>query len=562
MRILLAFVLALTGVAGRAADQGVPPQNPPRDLARSAATGTASISGRLVVLGAAPAIPIRRARVSLTGDTLTTPRVTDTDTDGRYRFDALPAGSYRLTAEKPGYVTLEYGARRPFSRPGPIALKDGQAMSATFGLPRGAAVEGRLTNDAGEPAANMIVSAVRLGYGPEGRRPVHVRQARTDDLGRFRVHSLPPGDYSIEAILDPRAMLNRPPPAPGEPSGYARTYYPGTPRAQEARTSRLNMGQEVGNLDFAMTSVPVAQVSVQVLDSTGKPATTASARLQRVGGPPGEIPGFSDPRTPGAATFRYVPPGEYWLMGGTASEPGAPPEYGVTRITVEGQDLKETVRTEPGARIAGSLEVDTAGTPPTTTGLQIVAHELEFELPVPGGLGVRLPPNAAGGDGRFSIPSVVGRRMIRLGALPRGYALKSIWLDGTDISDGVFDFRASPSPHEMRIVITDRTAQVTGTATDERKRSVDDYHVVLFSEDERAWTLRSRFIRHGVPADGGGFALDGLLAGKYLICALDYLEDDAWNDPDVLRRVRSMATPLTLVEGQKQTVTLTVKVLP
>ena len=59
-----------------------------------------SISGRVVVLGESSPVPIRRARVTLEGGVGR--QVTDTDTDGRYRFAGLRAGSYQVTAEKPG----------------------------------------------------------------------------------------------------------------------------------------------------------------------------------------------------------------------------------------------------------------------------------------------------------------------------------------------------------------------------------------------------------------------------------------------------------------------------
>jgi len=222
----------------------------PRDQPGRVAAGTASIAGRVLVRGQATPTPVRRARVTLRGEGLPEARITDTDTDGRYRFDNLPAGQYRVRAEKPGYVGLDYGAVRPFVQPPPIEIRDGQARTADILLPRGAALEGRILTEDGEPVQDATVSAVRLAYGPRGRRPEPVGQARTDDLGRFRVHSLPAGSYHLQMAPSRLDALDRQVPPGERPAGYAHTFYPGTARVDEARTVTVVCGQEIGQLDF------------------------------------------------------------------------------------------------------------------------------------------------------------------------------------------------------------------------------------------------------------------------------------------------------------------------
>ncbi|MBI1873252.1 MAG: carboxypeptidase regulatory-like domain-containing protein [Acidobacteria bacterium] len=62
------------------------------------------MTGRVIVASPAPssaAAPLRRARIRLDGGTVTT-QFTDSDTNGAYRFDRLPAGRYTISAEKPG----------------------------------------------------------------------------------------------------------------------------------------------------------------------------------------------------------------------------------------------------------------------------------------------------------------------------------------------------------------------------------------------------------------------------------------------------------------------------
>src|SRR6266849_4866609 len=78
--------------------------SPNLELRDQPAARTASISGGAMILVNGQLAPVRRARVTLQGTTSSKPQGTDTDTDGRYRFDGLAAGSYRVTIEKPGFV--------------------------------------------------------------------------------------------------------------------------------------------------------------------------------------------------------------------------------------------------------------------------------------------------------------------------------------------------------------------------------------------------------------------------------------------------------------------------
>ena len=189
-------VAALTLLAGATLAAQVPRDRP---AAPRSATGTGAISGRMMVMLATGPAPVRRARVVLDSAALKQPLTTDTDTEGRYRFTELPPGAMRIRGEKAGVVPRIADPRRAFEPPAPIDLKAGQSMTVDLAMQPGAALEGRILKENGDPAANMIVSAVRMAYDVNGRRPTAARQGRTDDLGRFRVHTLPPGEYRIDA---------------------------------------------------------------------------------------------------------------------------------------------------------------------------------------------------------------------------------------------------------------------------------------------------------------------------------------------------------------------------
>ena len=284
----------------------------PRDKPAPAGPQNGVIEGRVIVQDSKPVVPVRRARVSLTGERLAQPEVTDTDTDGRYRFTQLPAGAYRVTVSKPGFVTLEAGATQPGQRPPAIELKDAATTTANVALPRGASIEGRVQNDAGEPLEGVIVSAVRFRPATLGLGRFVIRETRSDDLGRYRLHSLAPGAYFVEATPDPR-RADEGASATGERlPGVARTFFPGTAQVHEARRITLARGQEVSGTDLVVLRVPTVRVGGKIVDSTGKPVP-ASLRLRPVSGLPLSIGGGILPD--GSFQLSSVPPGEVLAAG-------------------------------------------------------------------------------------------------------------------------------------------------------------------------------------------------------------------------------------------------------
>jgi hypothetical protein len=548
MRTLVVFLVAAGTVQGQ--------QAPPRDLASPAAAGSGVIAGRVVVADASPPKPIRRARVSLSGGALRAPEVTDTDVEGNYRFTGLPAGSYRLTASKPGFVTLESGAARHGQRGPAIELKDGQAALAGIALPRGAAIEGRIVDASGEPVQNIIVSASRFTYSAVGRRTAALKQARTDDLGRYRIHSLPFGEYIVEAAPDPRLEVNQGMTAGADrPPGRGHTFFPGTPQVHQARRIALATGQEVRGTDFALEAVPLARVGGRVIDSTGAPAKTFGFRMVPVGsntGVSGTLPGE------GRFHLPSVPPGDYWLLASLLANPNAVGEFAAQRVTISGQDMPDlTVVTAPGAVLEGQVEAAGRSALPVLKGVRVEAIETEFALPPSR---PPMPPAQPAADGRFTIKGLFGPRVLRLTGLPAGWALTQVWLDDTEIIDTVTDFRISNAPRRLRMVISDATGTVTGTVRS-RAGAASAYEVILFPEGEKSRSATSRFVHRASPRADGTFLVTGLLPGRYIAAAVDHLDDGTWNDPEVLKRIAAAGTPVTVIAGGAKPLTLNLQVL-
>ena len=132
------------GAGGRFGDRQLPPRDP-RQV--EAARGTAVVRGTIVA--ADTGSPIRRAQVRLSGQGVPG-RVATTDERGRFEIKELPAGRYSVTASKGGFVSLQYGQRRPSESGTPLDLGDGQILDkVVIGLPRGSVITGRITDEYG-----------------------------------------------------------------------------------------------------------------------------------------------------------------------------------------------------------------------------------------------------------------------------------------------------------------------------------------------------------------------------------------------------------------------------
>src|SRR5262249_18701289 len=146
-----------------------PQQQPARDV-QSPKGATAVVRGR--VLAADTGQPLRKAQVRLISTVPGPgqfPRLTTTDTDGRYEFTEVSGGRYTLTAQKGSYVSLQYGQQRAFEPGKPLEILDGQTIEKVdFVLPRGGVVTGRVLDEYGDPASDVMVAALRYQFVPNG----------------------------------------------------------------------------------------------------------------------------------------------------------------------------------------------------------------------------------------------------------------------------------------------------------------------------------------------------------------------------------------------------------
>jgi len=339
----------------------------------------------------------------------------------------------------------------------------------------------------------------------------------------------------------------------------ARTYYPGTANLSEAERVTLTAGLDATNLDFGLLGVPMAQVTITVLDSSGKPPAAVATRVQRLGAPPGEVRGIL---AKNQAMFPAVPAGEFWMMAAATPAPGARPEYAIARTTVAGSDARLTLQTSPALTLPGRVvPLDASLAPPSFAGVQVRAESVGIELPNPAGSAAPPPPPpAVSQDGSFVLDGIFGPMLFRLAGLPAGWALMSVRLGEREIIDIPLDLAAAdPAPEgPLTMVVTNTTGEITGSAIDARKQPVPNARIVLYPDDETQWQPASRFIRGLLASADGTFSMSSLLPGRYLVAAVEWMDNGAWLDPDTLRRLRAFARPVVVEPHAKSSVTVTV----
>ena len=529
--------------------------------------GTAKITGR--VLAADSGNPLRRAQIRLTATDIRANKTATTDNDGRYEFTALAAATYRLQVSKAGYVALEYGQARPFEAGKPLDIAEGQALAKIdFSLPRGSVIAGRLTDEFGDPIADASVQAMRYQYVNGQKQLGAVGRAGTsDDIGQFRIFGLMPGDYVIRASVRDNSMVAAVLGGVEEPSGYPATYYPGTTDIGQAQQVTVALAQELSSVSFSLAPARLARISGVVLDSQGHTLTGAAVVVRpTTGGGVGgafNVGGGNQVRADGTFTINSVPPGEYTLE--VQQRPrdlrnlaAAQLEFASVPISVSGSDLTGlTIVTTTGVSVSGRVVLQGQNTQNVAfRGIQVSAAAPSGTQSIMGIAGRALGGGRVNDDGTFELRGLAGPQMIRIGNAPSGWVLKSITLEGEDITDTPFDFKTGRDLSSLAVTLSDKVSDLSGTVSDPGGQPVKDYVVVVFPDDSKLWGGQSRYVRTARPNQDGTFDIKGLPPAKYLAIAVDSLETGTQNDPTVLERLRPGANSFTLADGQNQTLRL------
>jgi hypothetical protein len=588
LAVLSTVVAVVAVVSGQTSPTSAPrrpgPQQPARDTPAQRddpSSPSGLIAGR--VLAADTGRPVKRARVSISANELPGGRGVLTDDAGMFQAIDLPAGRYTLSVSKSGFVSLAYGQRRPLQAGTPIQLAEGQEIrDIEVRLPRGSVIAGHVYDETGDAMPGVVVRVLRYQYQQGNRRLMTAGTAQTDDLGQYRVWGLMPGDYYVDA----QSRINLPfggpagggrgrgGPAPGAIAGlvgaiagpnvgnlfapedenqkaYAPTYFPGVPSIDEAQAVTVGLGQTASAIDFALQLVRVARLSGRVLNPDGSVTTRGNVNLTtetQVQGRGNQLGANYGSRISGDGTFTItnVPPGRYVLRarGNNADWP----QYASMPVTVAGADISDlSITVAEGATILGTVSF-----PPTGGELPNLRQVRISSVAVDPALANSLARIEE--DNSFKIVAIpAGAHLIRPSGPLRGWSLKSVVLDGRDITDTPIEVRGGQEIRRVTVTFTDAVNEINGTITTGQGTPITEYTVLAFSTDSTFWRPLSRHIATARPDQTGRFTIRGLPAGGYYLAAVDPAQQGEWYAPSYLEEHRFGAAQVTLNEGETKT---------
>ena len=314
--------------------QGVPVQQQ--------AIPTASIEGTVVRIGTGETLS--KASVELVSVGPPGTFSTTTESDGRFYFPNIPAGTYRLLGRRDGYWNAEFGQRWVDGPGQTLTVGAGlQLRDVPLVMTPGGVIAGRIIGRDGRPLAGARVRAMKP-WIDQNQRPLRVvQEVVANDLGEFRLIWLMPGRYYLSATYvnySPAAAASQliidPDAAPGLANGtrsvsrqvtsgplpnglednevFTPIYFPTTLESDKAIAIELKQGEEYRGADINLS--PVRAFHVRGTVTNLPPPPDNAARGPRAGNVP-PAPGAG---ARGGPQVRLTPTSPNGSQYGTASD--------------------------------------------------------------------------------------------------------------------------------------------------------------------------------------------------------------------------------------------------
>ena len=385
---------------------------------------------------------------------------TETDFEGAFRFDNVPDGSYQLDVRKKGYVMTD--ARDVEIRGAPV-----HGLEVRLG--RGSAVVGRILGIEPDRFAEVRARASNArGWNVSGR---------VDFAGNYRIESLQPGEWTVEARHPPSGLR-------------ARERLVLEPEAEALLDLELTSGLTLSGL-VTVNGEPLSSVTPGViLPGVTLPGTRLSLSVQLRG-----LDVHIEEKTvtdyQGGFRFTGLSAGRYLV------EVGGPPAFGYRREVELDADREVAIEISTG-ELGGRVVDARDGTPLGDTAVMLFMGERRFARP-------RATTDA---QGRFHFQGVAeGRYRVRV--VRQGYAVLQEEVEvrsGTPVPDLELELRRTPglvlnvaladggTPYQVTVGVLDAAG---GVFLDGGPHFVEDGQVNLEYLPSGAWSVLVGVSGHG-----------------------------------------------------------------
>jgi hypothetical protein len=134
--------------------------------------------------------------------------------------------------------------------------------------------------------------------------------------------------------------------------------------------------------------------------------------------------------------------------------------------------------------------------------------------------------------------------------------VKSISLDGEDVTDEPIDFTGKPSVTGLVIRLTDKLTQISGKVSDARGQDTRECTVVFQTAEEHEPVVASRLLRMVRCDAKGSFQTRGMRPGRYVVTVVTSIEQGQQFEPEFQKQLRSAGRSFAIREGETMTLDL------
>jgi hypothetical protein len=471
-----------------------------------------------------------------------------TGTDGGFHIENIAPGRYHMFVERTGYQEIDKHHRRTDGRV--LTLSAGQELKdLVIRLQAAAVVEGRVTDEDGDPMPDAQVAVLRQSFVSGRSHWEQVGAERTNDLGEYRIPSLGAGNYFVSVTPPPdfRTLIetsgNTASTVPGNaasekpaPVSYQTTYYPGTRDRGQAAPIQLHAGDDFP-VNFSLTPGPSLTIRGSVVNLP--PGSTAAIMLQSKDF--NLMLNGAEMHKDGTFEIRDVAPGAYTIVATADNSPVpmmARQALQLTSGNVEGLRLAP----QPGGSIRGHLRMETSGNSrldPTQIFLALRSSDADDDTLGTFTGGVLPAVTHVSADGSFEWKNIpAGHYSVQISeasAMPDWF-VKSVAASGRDAADA--GFSVSGGLITLDLIVSSNGAAAEGVVTNQAEGPEKDSPVadaVVVAVPELRFRGHQDRYRKALTDQHGHFTLRGLPPGDYTLFAWESLDGEAYYDPQFLR---------------------------
>jgi len=561
---------ALRVLLNTAASQGIVATTPP-------GASTADILQSLAAAAQARGLPLTTANLQSQLSSLSgrTPPNAKTDSEGKFAFPDIAAGTYTVRVQLEGYFgQLEGGVYQPTAAVD-VSVSDKETRRADVVMIPGALIGGRVFDANGQPMSNATVQILTVAYAFNQAVMAPLVSKVTDDRGEFRLFWVAPGDYYL-AATPPQAAAT---PGTPLPPPVVKTFYPGVSTVKQSRMVSIKGGENIVGMDIAMRPTATFKISGQVSNLVPPPPLTLGATNPGVNGAallllsedadtPEDIAAQTIAAvlllpTVGRFEVPNILPGRYELFA-RVSDPaaqvagGQPLAWGSTRLEVHDSDVSNLAITiSPSVDVPGTVVGVDGSKPPVSARIQILPDGPETKIAAYRALFTRSATVNA--EGSFRIASVPPGhfRISTVAGLPADLFVADVRRNAQSVFDAGFEVGSSvPAP--LEIVLGAGAGTVQGTVQSGPQKVAAGATVVLIPEAPRR-ANKALYIA-AVSGTDGKFLIRGVPPGDYKLFAWESIPALAFQNAGFLAAYEERGRFIHVIE--RSTVNAELAVIP